>query len=91
MQAVLMAYSVHTLTFTKNQVREPVYSWDQTLSPPPPTQAPRHYTKATSASVRPNAIMRGWERNVFRLILHSKIYTNLHLDLLFHHENSFRI
>ena len=31
-----MVYSVHTLSFTKNQVGEPVYSWDQTLSPPPP-------------------------------------------------------
>ena len=52
-----MAYSVHTLPFTKNQVRRTSLFMGPNPFPPPFTQAPRHYTKATYSFLRPNAIL----------------------------------
>jgi hypothetical protein len=52
-----MAYSVHTFPFTKNQVRRTsLFMGPNPFPPPPLTQAPRHYTKATYSFVRPIAI-----------------------------------
>ncbi len=83
--------STHSHLHKEPGKRTSLFMGPNPFPPPPPIQALRHHTKATQTFVRPNAIFERLGEDIYRIFLHSKICTNLHLDSLFHYENAFRI